>query len=178
MKIYISYFYQVRKFEQNMIPFSTAKWDPKWFHKFEGQGKIFVDERGIINGLRLPELCFPSNYYNDLKDSGQEYVKDCPLMNKVEYQLKQNELKNEWNNFGCKFMNFYFKYLWDNVDFDKLMNKLQTVAEKYKKELDLDEVDIVLLVHEAPSVPCAERPVLKRWFAEYGYDLEEWNPYE
>ena len=33
MKIYTSYFYQIRFFKPNMIPLSTAKYDPSWFHK-------------------------------------------------------------------------------------------------------------------------------------------------
>lgn len=32
MKILISYFYQIRFFKPNMIPLSTAAFDPKWFH--------------------------------------------------------------------------------------------------------------------------------------------------
>lgn len=34
MKFYTSYFYKLRFFTPNMLPFSTAKWDPKWYHNF------------------------------------------------------------------------------------------------------------------------------------------------
>ena len=179
IKIWISYFYQVRNFEPHLIPFSTAQYDPKWFHKFESQSKVFIDNNGIVNGLRLPELCFPKDAYEYLKENDSECSRDCPLQSKVEYQIRQNELNNKWETFGCKFMDTYFKHLWDNVDFDKLIEKLTGIINNFKKETHCDEdPEIVLLVHEPPSNPCAERPVLKRWFAEYGYDLKEWNPYE
>ena len=56
MKIYTSYFYQVRFFPSNLIPLSTAIWDPKWFHDFKGQSHIFIDGNGVLNGLRCPQL--------------------------------------------------------------------------------------------------------------------------
>lgn len=172
IKIWITYFYQVRNLPENIIPFSTAMLDPKWFHKFEGPSKVFVDDRGVINGLRIPQLVYPKDSYNGACH------KDCPLKSSVEYQLKQNKLNNEWEDFGCQFMNTYFKHLWNNVDFDDLIEYFETVLEKYKELTHIDDLEIALLVHEAPSCPCAERPVLIRWFKEFGYDLEEWNPYE
>ena len=179
MKIWISYFYQVRNFEPNMIPFSIAQWDPKWFHNFGDQSKVFIDNKGVINGLRLSELCLPRTAYEHLVEKGQGCEKDCTLQSKVDYQLKQNEIKNDWLKFGCPFMDTYFNHLWNEVDIDKLVEKLEKFCANFKKTYpDLDDPEIVLLVHEAPSNPCGERPVLKRWFAEFGYDLEEWNPYE
>ena len=178
MKIWISYFYQVRNFESHLIPFSTAKYDPKWFHHFEDQSKIFIDNNGVVNGLRLPELVFPKDAYNYLIEKGSDCAQ-CVKQRAVENQLFLNESKNDWQNFGCDFMNIYFKYLWNEVNFDKLIEKFKKIIDNYKKTYNTpEEPEIVLLVHEAPSNPCAERPVLKRWFAEYGYNLEEWNPYE
>lgn len=178
MKIWISYFYQVRKFEHNMIPFSTAMWDPKWFHKFEGQDKVFVDNRGIINGLRLKKLIFPRDAWEYLEEIDSACKENCPLKNKVAYQVEQNKVNKDWTTFGCKFMDRYFSYLWDNVNFDDLMNYLESVAEKFSELNKIDDPEIVLLVYEPPSNPCSERVVLKRWFEEFGYKLEEWNDYE
>ena len=56
MRIFISYFYKVRFLTPNQIPFSTAVWDPKWFHDFKGQSHIFYDKRGVVNGLRIEPL--------------------------------------------------------------------------------------------------------------------------
>ena len=52
MKIYTSYFYKIRFFKPNMIPISTAMWDPKWYHANQKQDHWFVDKNGVINGLR------------------------------------------------------------------------------------------------------------------------------
>lgn len=56
MKIYTSYFYQVRNFPINTVAFSTAMWDPKWFHDFKDRKYKFKDKRGIWNGLRATPL--------------------------------------------------------------------------------------------------------------------------
>ena len=56
MKIYTSYFYQIRFFKPHQIPISTAVWDPKWFHEFKDQDHIFVDKNGVVNGIRLEYL--------------------------------------------------------------------------------------------------------------------------
>lgn len=175
MKIWISYFYQVRKFEPNMIPFSTAMYDPKWYHKFEGQSKVFVDDRGVINGLRLPKLVFPKDAWEYLEEIDCACKEDCKFKKVVEYNINNG---NTEQTFGCKFMDRYFDYLWNNVDFDELLSYLEILSNKFKELNDIDDVEIVLLVHEAPSNPCGEREVLKKWFAEFGYKLEEWNKYE
>ena len=53
MKIMTSYFYQIRFFKPYMIPLSTAKWDPKWFHRNQGQNYQFKDKNGewLFSGL-------------------------------------------------------------------------------------------------------------------------------
>ena len=56
MQIFLSYFYAVRFFRPYMIPFSTAMWDPKWYHEGQNQNHIFIDKNGVINGLRADPL--------------------------------------------------------------------------------------------------------------------------
>lgn len=56
MRLYTSYFYQIRFFTPNMVPVSTAVWDPKWYHNFAGQDSVFLDKRSVVNGLRAPAL--------------------------------------------------------------------------------------------------------------------------
>ena len=56
MKIYISYFYNIRFLKPYQIPLSTAIWDPKWFHNGLGNNEVFLDKNGVLNGLRLEEL--------------------------------------------------------------------------------------------------------------------------
>ena len=55
MKISTSYFYQIRFFTRNMIPVSTAIWDPKWFHTGNNIGE-YRDKNGVWNGIRMPIL--------------------------------------------------------------------------------------------------------------------------
>ena len=40
---------------------------------------------------------------------------------------------------------------------------------------DIHGPDVVLLVHEAPNCTCAERPVLRQWFKDNGFELTEWS---
>lgn len=75
MKCYISYFYQVRFFQPNMIGISTAKWDPKWF-----QGP-YVDKRGVINGLRADPLVLPDGHEIDCCKPCPQSAPNCTFMN-------------------------------------------------------------------------------------------------
>ncbi len=56
LEIATSYFYQIRFFKPSMIPVSTAVFDPKWYHNFKGQDHVFIDKRGVVNGLRIKSL--------------------------------------------------------------------------------------------------------------------------
>ena len=105
MKIYISYFYQVRFFTRNMLPVSTAMWDPKWYFKH-------IDANGIVNGLRAEMFVMPQNYIKNLEELGQMCRKDCPL--KV----------------PCLFMKDYRKYL-DTLDFNQVYQYLENILAKY-----------------------------------------------
>ena len=69
MKFYTSYFYQVRFFTPNMIPISTAKWDPKWFHDFQDNKYVFLDKRGVCNGLRADPFVLGEEYCKNLEES-------------------------------------------------------------------------------------------------------------
>jgi len=51
MKIYTSYFTQIRHFKPNQLPLSTAVWNPKWYRE-----SAWIDKRGVICGTSLPEL--------------------------------------------------------------------------------------------------------------------------
>ena len=46
MKFLISYFYQIRFFTPNMIPISTAMFDPRWY-----KGSLRKDNRGVWIGI-------------------------------------------------------------------------------------------------------------------------------
>ena len=55
IKIYTSYFYQIRNFKPNMVPISTAMSDPAWYKPPEGK-EYYIDKRGIVCGLRYEPL--------------------------------------------------------------------------------------------------------------------------
>ena len=143
--IKISYFYKVRFFSPNEIPISTAIFDPKWFHLNRDQSYTYRDKRGVINGLRAP-IFAPGPRCEGLCH-GPEGCKNSPE--------------------NCDFLQMYHVQL-------KHLNFKDTVEtlEKLAKLMGGDTA--VLLVHEAPTNPCSEREVLKLWFKENNYELEEY----
>lgn len=125
----LSYFYQIRNFKKNMLPVSTAYHDPSWFNNFKGEGYIFKDKRGIINGIKAYPLIpqeFEEPPFNDitlyrkqldkidldkfLKDaeellewfSNREKIKD-PILVLMVYESPKNPYSERWDLFD------YFK---------------------------------------------------------------------
>ena len=108
-KIYTSYFYQIRNFKQNMIPISTAMYDPFWYQPPEGQ-EYYIDKRGIICGLRYEPLII------------QRYgTCNCPCENK-------NIFKG-----SCLAMQEY-RQLLETIDFDKMMKAFEYCLNKFNKD--------------------------------------------
>ena len=109
MKIYTSYFYQIRNFKQNMIPISTTLSDPIWFRPPDRQ-EYYVDKKGIICGLRYEPLIV------------QRYgTCICPCENK-------NILQG-----NCSTMQEYRKLL-DTINFDKMIKAFKYCLNKFKKD--------------------------------------------
>lgn len=148
-KIYVSYFYMIRFFKPNMVPLSTAIWDPKWYHHFRGQDNIFIDKRGVINGLRLNPL-------------HPEPDNDCCIT-----------CKKTGDPNVCEFIRRYRNQIY-SIDFNKFMETLESylniINERY---LHQGNIIPVLIVHEAPSNMCSERIVLRNWFNNNGMILPE-----
>ena len=155
MKIYISYFYQIRFFKPHQIPLSTALFDPAWYHEGTGNQKHkFKDKNGVWNGLRAepfmpgatcegmcagPDCC-------EVKDSHS-----CPFLRRYLIQLNQ-------------------------LNFDEIMTRFERLGYAVQEESKFDEEpEIILIVHEAPDNPCSERWPLIKWFADHGYELKEWS---
>ena len=59
----------------------------------------------------------------------------------------------------------------DRLDLDYVLKHFEIVAEKLK----IDDPIFILLVHESPTVLCAERPIIQKWFAKHGIDVQEWR---
>lgn len=151
MTIYTSYFYQVRFFPPNLIPLSTAMWDPKWFHDNKGQDYQFKDKRGVINGIRadifapgadLSGYCGPS--------CGME-PKNCDFL--LRYRIQLNQL-----------------------DFSEVMQRFEDLRRKIlQREPSFEDVNFALLLHEAPTKLCSERGPIQAWFAAHGHPIQEWS---
>lgn len=127
MKIYTSYFWNIRNLPKNCIPISTALSDPAYFHDFQCKQYQFVDKRGVYNGLRC-ELLNPRAQLSGLCAGACE-IKDL----------------------NCHFLTGYKKQL-DEIDFDNFMQRLENLCTKVGRFMEIeDELIAVLLVHEAPS---------------------------
>ena len=132
-----------------MIPISTAVWDPKWFHNFQGHEIIFKDKNNVLNGIRYPDLS-PANI-----------APCCPCENK--------------DPSNCQFIKDYAEYL-DTLNFDKVYSDLTFIGNKGKEILKFDEdPEICLMVYEKPDNPCSERKSLMEYFNKHGIQITEWN---
>lgn len=147
MEIYTSYFYHVRFFKENMLPVSTAVWDPKWFHNNHGQKHIFEDKRGIINGIKMPAF-IPGEECHDL----------CGGPDKCDTHDPNT----------CKFLTKYREQL-DSLNFKKVMKHLEACATLTKSKKPI----VVLLFHETPDKKCSERQAVQEWFAKHGVTVTE-----
>ncbi len=158
MKIYISSFNNIRYFKPNMIPISTAAsygW-PWWLYKADNQkiGTFYLNKNNVMIGIK-EESFSCGNFYENLTEQCQ---KDCPYISKAP---------------NCQFMQAYYKHL-KTLDFNKTIHEFERVAEDVRKINKFEgEPIIVLMVYEAVSRGCAERPCLQKWFKDNNYDLNE-----
>lgn len=153
MKVAISYFAQLRNFKPNMIPVSTAVWDPKWYHEFKGPKHIFYDKKGVLNGARC-EMLVPGNACNGLcrgKDTCADInPENCPFLTKYSEQL-------------------------DNIDFRSMLNYLQRMEEwaEYNTNIPKEDLVLVFMVYEKYDNPCSERNAIIKYFRKHGIDIDE-----
>lgn len=155
MKFKISYFYHVRNLAPNQVPVSTAKYDPKWFHNNKGHGHVFIDKRGVINGLRIPVLSPQDN--PNAQCCGPATCKTNPN--------------------DCLFLKCYEDQL-NGVDFHALIKNIEESVRYYNSKNPKScsaEPECILMVYEKPDNPCSERHALVKWFKDNGYILEEYE---
>lgn len=129
-------------------------YDPKWYHDNKGSDHMYLDRRGVVNGLRAGFLV-PGSACDGL----------CRGLD--------NCATRDPNT--CSFLTAYRKQL-DGLNFDGVIRVLENAAYNYRDVLGLEhEVEFVFLFHEKPDVPCSERWPVKQWFAEHGIQLEEYS---
>lgn len=148
-----SYFYQIRFFKPNMIPISTARWDPSWFHKGKGEKFTFFDDNGVINGLRLPEFA-PGPMCEGLCSGNDKCIGHNPS--------------------SCDFLKIYRKQL-NSIPYKDLIHRCEKYLTWYKSKYEREIVDpiFVMIVYEAPDNSCSERAAIQDWFKSHGVDCKE-----
>ena len=145
MKIYTSYFYQIRNFTPNFIPVSTCLSDPAWYRPPENK-EYYIDKRGIVCGLRYEPLIVQR--YCTKSCIGERSI--CPFA---------------IGDYNCELMPEYEQLLYYSVDKEKTLKAFEHCLNKFKKELNFKEEPIIcLMVYEAPSNLCSERIALQRFF--------------
>ena len=154
MKIYTSYFYQVRFMKPYQIPLSTAKWDPKWFYDNKTQGYVWVDKNGVYNGLRAEPFA-PGPLCDGLCSGKENCLTGSPQ--------------------SCLFLKTY-RYQLDQLDYQNIIARCEHMADYIQHLANFtEEPEIILLVHEAKDNPCSERRVIQEWFASHGKIVTEWE---
>ena len=133
---------------RNMVPMSTALWDPSWYHEGQDPMHLFLDKRGILNGLRLEQIVVQDEC---------EYM--CPC-----------EAKDPTK---CRMFESYRQEL-DKIDFRDMINNIQAFADWYKNYFHIkEEIIMVLIVYESPKNKCSERQTLIEYFNDNGVDCKE-----
>lgn len=152
MKIYTSYFYQIRFFTKNMIPISTALSDPKWYHNFQGPTHIFLDKNRVINGIRCEQL-HPDDTCKDLC-KGQKGCKYTPD--------------------SCEFLKRYSIQL-NKLDISAFKRWIEYLYNGYSAALKTKDIKLVFIFHETSSNPCSERVPFTNWCKSNKIEVEEWS---
>ena len=150
MEIYTSYFYQVRFFPVNLVPLSTAAFDPKWYHNNRGPSYQFKDKRGVINGIRADVFAPGSELGGYCSEACGMVPPNCDFLLRYRAQL-------------------------DRLDFRTIWQKFESLAQTIQLREGLESVNFALLLHEAPTKLCSERCVIQDWFAKNGHPIHEWQ---
>lgn len=152
MKIAISYFYKIRFFKPWMIPLSTAKWDPEWYHQGKDYKHTFIDKNGVINGYRIESFA-PGATCEGLCGGPAQCGSDPG---------------------SCAFLSTYRKQL-AAIDFESLKAKLEEFSNQLKASSAWppQEPVFVFIVYEPPQKKCSERGAIMDWFKSHGCECNE-----
>lgn len=106
LKLYTSYFAQLRNFPNNLVGLSTAVWNPKWLQpNRDKNGALWLDIpplkpgkncEGLCNGQCNPkhpnDCAFLNQYYQQLKEI--DIDKFIDKLNNLKLQIEQGEHLN------------------------------------------------------------------------------------
>lgn len=158
MKVRLTYFYMIRKFALHEVPFSTAMYDPKWYHDNKGPHHTFLDKRGVLNGLRInPFVPGPKTEGLCTGPKGLGTVcngdpSQCQFLKEYDKQIRRH-------NIGA------FVKWWQGVQ-ETLTQYVHTTTRP----------EPVLVFHEKADNPCSERTIITKWLTENGIEVEEYQP--
>ena len=152
MKVALSYFAQLRNFKPNMVPISTAISDPKWFHGNKGANYKFIDNKGVLNGVRCKNLA-PNSSCSTLC-AGRTNCVHVPS--------------------NCEFLQRYKAQL-EHIPTHEFRDYCERVAKSCASVLNIpvDNVVLVFMVYEKYDNPCSERSYLLEFLNRCGYDASE-----
>ncbi len=150
MKLYTSYFAQLRKFPTNLVGLSTAIWNPKWRPMGkDARGVICVDCPPFKPGKQCEGLCQGPQICNEMHPD--RTPENCPFLKEYKAQL-------------------------DKINIISIQNSLGTLATRIAKDEGLKDIDFAFLVYETPTNPCSERIAIQQYFKEHGIECKEWQP--
>lgn len=143
MKISTSYFYQIRFFKPNMIPVSTARFDPSWF-------KSGIDKNGVINGIRLNIFAPDDSCGAECQKNCNSKPSNCKFLRKYREQLSKFPLERVLLN----------------------LDRIADYVEK-TMNISKDDIHIVFIVYEDPRNSCSERSAIQEYFRSNGIECDE-----
>ena len=145
MKLYTSYWAQVKNFPKNLVALSTVVWEPKWYKVGE------VDKNGVIS-LRCSPLR-PGRSCDGLCDGYCEprHPQDCAFLREYRKQLDAIDFD----------------------DFIQHLLDLQArLLEDFPDRIDFD---FAFIFYEKYDNPCSERWAVQDWLRAHGVEVEEWR---
>ena len=149
MKIYTSYWAQVRNFPKNLIGLNTTIFPPRWRPLGQDKrGVIVVDCPPLKPGKECEGLC--------------QGAQICW------------EMHPERTPDNCAFLQTYYNQLC-KLDFNDFMSHLEKLKLQICKNEVLDDVDFALLVYEKWDNLCSERGPIQNWLQKNGIEVEEWH---
>ena len=152
MEIITSYFYQIRFFTPNIIPLSTAAFDPAWYHTNGDYKSTYVDKNGVLIGCRA-EPFVPD--FQNMAECGGKTCKADPH--------------------NCAFLRDYYLQL-KCLDYKEMMERFESIGHRVKDFLQFKEDPVAaLIVYEKPEQLCSERLIIQKWFNDHDYEIKEFS---
>ena len=146
MKLYTSYFAQIRNFSKNLVALSTVIYEPKWY-QVGG-----VDSRGVIsircNPLRPGHSC-------DGLCNGKcnpKHPDNCAFLREYRKQLDEIDF---------------------NIFMEKLLDLRERLRIDFP---DREDFDFAFIFFEKWDNKCSERWPVQDWIRAHGLKIEEWHP--